>query len=304
MTGDPTAPPQWSPDGQWWWDGAQWVPSASVPHGSGVAVSEPEAAGREATFPAEQPEPLSEHRGLAVSESEKAGFFKKTKHFVQEKQAEGKAKREAAAEAERTWHEAAERKYGRLVANETFGRRRIELYEGGYVRVLGLLNVTGGLKLKDEQIAAVEQLGAGDLLQRAFDAFDAPFEKLRAIKASTQIQDKSAGGRAVASAASFGLSKLASNENRILFLTISTDRETYSLHETGGMSRLQDQIAMKLELAGQGILDALGSRAPSAPSTPAPGSVADQLRDLAALHRDGVLTEEEFAAAKAKLLGS
>lgn len=135
-------------------------------------------------------------------------------------------------------------------------------------------------------------------------AYDAPFEKLRAIKASTQVQDKSAGGRAVASAASFGLSTLASNENRHLFLTITTDRETYALKEKGGMLRLPDQAAMKLELAGQGILDALGSRAPSAPATPAPGSVADQLRDLAALHRDGVLTDEEFAAAKAKLLGS
>lgn len=32
-------------------------------------------------------------------------------------------------------------------------------------------------------------------------------------------------------------------------------------------------------------------------------SVPDQLRDFAALHRDGVLTDEEFASAKAKLLG-
>ena len=23
---NPTAPPQYSPDGQWWWDGTQWVP--------------------------------------------------------------------------------------------------------------------------------------------------------------------------------------------------------------------------------------------------------------------------------------
>lgn len=22
----PTAPPQYSPDGRWWWDGSQWVP--------------------------------------------------------------------------------------------------------------------------------------------------------------------------------------------------------------------------------------------------------------------------------------
>jgi len=37
-------------------------------------------------------------------------------------------------------------------------------------------------------------------------------------------------------------------------------------------------------------------------AAPAP-SVAECLRELADLHRDGVLTDEEFAAAKAKVLG-
>ncbi|MEO6205749.1 MAG: SHOCT domain-containing protein [Mycobacteriales bacterium] len=226
-----------------------------------------------------------------MTEPEKTGFLKRSKNFAQEKYAESKAKKEAAVEAERTFYEEAAAKYGRLVASELFASRRIELYDGGYVRVGGVSNVTGGPQ--------------NDLMSKNsfyVVAYDAPFEKLRAIKASAQVQDKSAGGRAVASVASFGLSKLASNENRYLFLTISTDRETYSLQEKGGM--LLGQASMKLELAGQGILDALGSRAASAPATPAPGSVADQLRDLAALHRDGVLTDEEFAAAKAKLLGS
>ncbi len=27
----PTAPPQWSPDRQWWWDGTAWIPAASAP---------------------------------------------------------------------------------------------------------------------------------------------------------------------------------------------------------------------------------------------------------------------------------
>lgn len=30
-TTQPTAPPQLSPDGQWWWDGAQWVPAPPQP---------------------------------------------------------------------------------------------------------------------------------------------------------------------------------------------------------------------------------------------------------------------------------
>ena len=43
--------------------------------------------------------------------------------------------------------------------------------------------------------------------------------------------------------------------------------------------------------------------APAAPAGP-PVDLADQLRKLATLRDDGILSEEEFAAQKAKLLGS
>lgn len=48
---------------------------------------------------------------------------------------------------------------------------------------------------------------------------------------------------------------------------------------------------------------------PAAPAAPAPAAVPDsamidQLNQLAALHQQGVLSDEEFTAAKAKLLGS
>lgn len=45
-----------------------------------------------------------------------------------------------------------------------------------------------------------------------------------------------------------------------------------------------------------------GSGAPAAAPEAAGRSVADQLRDLAALHKEGILTPEEFAAKKAELL--
>ncbi len=45
--------------------------------------------------------------------------------------------------------------------------------------------------------------------------------------------------------------------------------------------------------------------APQQPSAPGPGSpMIDQLNQLAGLHQQGVLTDEEFAAAKAKLFGT
>jgi len=44
--------------------------------------------------------------------------------------------------------------------------------------------------------------------------------------------------------------------------------------------------------------------APQAPAAPAPASMIDQLNQLAALHQQGALTDAEFAAAKAQLLGT
>jgi Short C-terminal domain len=41
-----------------------------------------------------------------------------------------------------------------------------------------------------------------------------------------------------------------------------------------------------------------------APAAPATSPLIDQLNQLAALHQQGVLNDDEFAAAKAKLLGS
>jgi Short C-terminal domain len=45
-------------------------------------------------------------------------------------------------------------------------------------------------------------------------------------------------------------------------------------------------------------------QAPPAPAAPQTSSMIDQLNQLADLHQKGVLSDDEFAAAKAKLLGS
>lgn len=58
-------------------------------------------------------------------------------------------------------------------------------------------------------------------------------------------------------------------------------------------------------LAASSATTSVSAAAPPSPPTgdrPA-GSLADRLADLARLHADGVLTDEEFAAAKARLLG-
>jgi len=43
---------------------------------------------------------------------------------------------------------------------------------------------------------------------------------------------------------------------------------------------------------------------PPPPAAPASSPMIDQLNQLAALHQQGVLTDDEFAAAKAKLFGT
>ena len=53
-------------------------------------------------------------------------------------------------------------------------------------------------------------------------------------------------------------------------------------------------------------LDDLEQQAPAPPAQEAPAaapSMPDQLKQLAALHEQGALTDDEFATAKARLLG-
>ncbi len=71
---------------------------------------------------------------------------------------------------------------------------------------------------------------------------------------------------------------------------------------SGGVRRRQESRWAQQEAPAE----AAPAAAPAAPA-PAPGgeaTVIDQLKELGALKTQGILTEEEFAAQKAKLLGS
>ena len=63
----------------------------------------------------------------------------------------------------------------------------------------------------------------------------------------------------------------------------------------------QQQQAQAQAAYDQGV-QAAQAAAP-APAAPAPGLDMEQLKQLGELHTAGVLSDEEFAAAKAKLLG-
>lgn len=74
------------------------------------------------------------------------------------------------------------------------------------------------------------------------------------------------------------------------------------------MGRSEDKVALGLEVAGRGVLDALAVRpAGSVPAvTPLPAvdqsDVIEQIKKLGELHAAGVLSDEEFSSKKTELL--
>ncbi|TLP71795.1 hypothetical protein [Nesterenkonia sphaerica] len=160
---------------------------------------------------------------------------------------------------------------GNLITKQRFGGSTIEIYDGGYVRVAG------------------------------FTSDSTPYEKLKSIKHSFQVQDKSTGGRAMVGLMTGGVNYLASKEKRTVFLTIATDTRVHTLRATGGMGRGEDRVALGLEVAGRGVLGGLAaptlpaaSAAPVVVPTPAPEQidVIEQIKKLGELHAAGVLSDE------------
>lgn len=164
--------------------------------------------------------------------------------------------------------EANEATYGALVKKGQFGLKTVEIYASGYVRV------------------------------GAFLSQGSPFEKLKSIKFSFQVQDRSGVGHLWTSGG------LGSKEKRVLFLTIATDKKIHTLSTEGEMGRREDNLAMALEAAGNSVLaDAQSAPRPTNVTQAASeATVGERLRQIAELHQDGVLSDDEFAAAKAKLL--
>lgn len=131
-----------------------------------------------------------------------------------------------------------------------------------------------------------------------------PPEKLLSISMSESTNTKTALGRGAAAVVTFGVNLYASKLRGQAYLTIGTDLTTYSMHiESPQPSEVRD--LQKLVVAGEAAISARSAgNVPTVISESATRSrdFAGQLAQLAALHDQGALTDEEFAAAKSKLI--
>ncbi len=110
-------------------------------------------------------------------------------------------------------------KFGRVLASEPFSHYHIKIYEDGYVKVSKLLGLIKG-----------------------------EVEELWDISGSTEVSTKTGVGRAAGAAATLGANiLLSSNMRGSLYLTISTDCDTYAMvwerPDSGSIKSLNRLIA-------------------------------------------------------------
>ena len=218
---------------------------------------------------------------------------------------------------------------GALVTSGVFGTSTIEIYENGYVRVASWGEGESGTGPKNvDKNTRYEKLRSIKFTLSAEGQASGGSSSLEG-SVGTAVMGLIKGGRALAKATPTGLavsaatSYLASSASAKSFLTIATDRQIHTLTnqspKTLGIktsNKAQNDVGRALEAAGNAVLgfDAVvgqtvesdpqaAAAQPAVTSHPATEpTLSDRLHELASLHREGILSDEEFAAAKAKLL--
>lgn len=163
---------------------------------------------------------------------------------------------------------------GKAIASETlmtgsFGVKKVTIYQNGFVKV----------------------------------GINSP-EVLLSISASDGTATKSALGRGVGAVVTLGINMHASKLRGQAYLAIGTASDSYILHLQSPQPR---EIAAihKLAAAGQAAIatrESLENSTNNVDVKPV-NDLAGQLNQLVELHSQGLLSDEEFASAKAQLLG-
>ena len=163
-------------------------------------------------------------------------------------------------------------KYGKRVADETIQSgiwlSNISIYDKGYVKVSGR------------------------------------YEKIRGISGDVQVSKKTGIGRGAVALATFGVNlALANSQRGRIHLTIVTDAQTH-VFSTDQVSDSAIKSYQNLLATGTAIMEMLRQQAnlPASSSSSTEG-VTEKIRQLSEFREQGILSEAEFTAAKAKLLG-
>lgn len=132
-----------------------------------------------------------------------------------------------------------------------------------------------------------------------------PPEKLIAITGSADVAKKSGLGRGLGIVATAGLSTFGSNMRGDVYVTIVTNVKTHTIHvdmkhQPSGQNPVGEM--QKLLATGEALL--AQNTATVAPAPTPSTDLATQLSNLSDLHKSGVLSDAEFNAAKAKILGT
>jgi hypothetical protein len=298
------APAGWYPDGQGserYWDGDAWTDQIRV---------------------------------LTVTDvSQKAGAFSKLGAAVKSAAAEKKAAKEELTRRQAEDEIAA----GSLVTSGVFGTSTVAIYENGYVRVASWservraswserASATGPRAI--DKNTPYEKLRSIKFKQPKDEASGAPSALEGAVGPAVAKLLKGGKGLMKASVpgmAAAGIAHVASDAARTSFLTIATDRQIHTLTNkttnSVGLktsSTAHNDAGRALEVAGNAVLGvvevdphpvvdapviAAAPEPAGATQTAAAPTLSERLRELADLHHEGILSDEEFASAKAKVLG-
>lgn len=217
---------------------------------------------------------------------------------------------------------------GALVTSGVFGTSTVEIYENGFVRVASVregVNATQTESItKDTPYERLRSIKFGQPQEGQQSGANSPLESTigpvaaSLLKGGAGLFKATAPGLAVA-----GVAHLASNGARKSFLTIATDRAIHTLTNqvhNGFMNtsnKGHNEVGLALEAAGNSVLGSVGNVQPGGTVAAQPSgavqpqeatqsagapTLSSRLRELAELHNEGILSDDEFSAAKATLL--
>lgn len=167
-----------------------------------------------------------------------------------------------------------------------------------------------GREIAHEKIQSGARLIDIGIYENGFVKIGRGYEKLLGISGDTQVLRKTAIGRSAATVASAvltpfpGFNLLSPGQRGRISLVVITDKTTHTF-STEQVHEFTVRSYESLLAAGKTVLE-MNQTAPTA-DKPQPAAVLDlagQLKQISELHAEGVLSDAEFSAAKAKLLGN